>query len=45
MNTRTTLSVLLVAGPAACASQPTAVKVPAGHTVAMETATAGDILY
>jgi hypothetical protein len=56
MKTRTSLSLLLVAGLAACASQPmrapfsqdnlpAAVKVPAGHHVAMETAAAGDILY
>lgn len=56
MNTRTSLSLLLVVGLAACANQPmrapfsqdslpAAVKVPAGHAVAMETAAAGDILY
>ncbi len=56
MTTRTALSLMLVAGLAACASQPmrapfnqdslpTAVKVPAGHSVAMETAASGDILY
>jgi hypothetical protein len=56
MKTRTSLSLLLVAGLTACASQPmhapfsqdnlpAAVKVPAGHHVAMETAAAGDILY
>jgi hypothetical protein len=56
MKTRTSLSLLLVAGLAACASQPmrvpfsqdslpAAVKVPAGHGVSMETAAAGDILY
>jgi hypothetical protein len=56
MKTRTSLSLLLVAGLAACASQPmrapfsqdnlpAAVQVPAGHQVAMETAAAGDILY
>jgi hypothetical protein len=57
MQIRTTLSLLAVAGLAACASQgpvmapfsqmslPDAVKVPAGHTVAMETAAAGDITY
>lgn len=56
MKTRTALSLLLVAGLAACANQPTrapfnqdslpaAVKVPAGHRVVMETAAAGDITY
>ena len=56
MKTRTALSLVLVAGLAACANQPmrapfsqdmlpAAVKVPAGHTVAMETAAAGDITY
>lgn len=56
MKTRTALSLGLVAGLAACANQPmrtpfsqdmlpAAVKVPAGHTVAMETAAAGDITY
>ena len=56
MKTRTALSLVLVAALAACANQPmrapfsqdmlpAAVKVPAGHTVAMETAAAGDITY
>ena len=56
MKTRTALSFVLVAALAACANQPmrapfsqdmlpAAVKVPAGHTVAMETAAAGDITY
>ena len=57
MNIRLTLSVLALASLGACASQypmtatfdqsslPDAVKVPAGHVVAMEAAAAGDITY
>ena len=58
MNTRLLLSVITVAALSACASQgpmmapysqanlPDAVKVPAGHSVVMETATtAGEITY
>lgn len=57
MNIHNTLALVAVAGLSACATQgpmmapfsqaalPDAVKVPAGHVVAMETVAAGDILY
>lgn len=56
MQTRTTLSLVALAALTACASQPMhapfsqadlppAVQVPAGHSVALETAAAGDITY
>lgn len=56
MQTRTALSLVALAALTACASQltrapfsqadlPAAVQVPAGHTVVMETAAAGDITY
>ncbi|ARV20714.1 hypothetical protein AEP_03797 [Curvibacter sp. AEP1-3] len=56
MQTRTALSLVAITALTACASQPmrapfsqadlpAAVQVPAGHTVVMETAAAGDITY